>query len=303
MAGDQTGGAIGFVVLSGNLHLENFVGMSGSSHPGVGHESDQAFLKGAETALDLALGLGCGRHEMSDPQSAQGTLELALGVDAIIAGTGAEKAQSVGVDHLWDAVGLERLAKVQEVVPGRVGGDEAAREVQAGMVINGEQENLFGGGRPPLVNGAVVLPEFADGRATEAPVNTLLLWRGDDKMREVALDVSLGGGAGTFESAKAFHLIADKLVVGRVLKGQELLEEGMDPRGPEATAVPATCFGPVGLAVAKPVGSQPVQPGPADTELCGGALGIQQARVEVFEGSEDELRWQAVEYLFLFKNA
>jgi hypothetical protein len=148
-----------------------------------------------------------------------------------------------------------------------------------------------------------MLPEFTDRRATEAPVNPLLPGRDEDKMREVALDVSLGSGAGAFKAAKAFHLVANKLIIGRVLKRQELTKEGMDPRRPETSAVTATCSRLIGLTVAKPAGSQPIEPGPANPELRGSTSCIQQPRVEVFEGSLDELWWQAMENLLLFKSS
>ena len=138
-AWNQTRGAIGFVVLSGNLHLEDFVGMAGILDLGVCHQSDQASLKSTEAALDFPLGLGSWCDQVRDPKSAQSTLKLALGIDAVIAGTGAEEAQSVGVDYLRDAMGLEGLTEVQEVIPGRVGGDEASSEIEAGMIIDGEQ--------------------------------------------------------------------------------------------------------------------------------------------------------------------
>ena len=44
------------------------------------------------------------------------------------------------------------------------------------MIIDGEQERLFAGGWP-LVDGAVVLPEFADGGAAEPAIDTLLSGR------------------------------------------------------------------------------------------------------------------------------
>ena len=148
-----------------------------------------------------------------------------------------------------------------------------------------------------------MLPEFTDRRATEAPVNPLLLGRGEHEMREVALDVSLSSGAGAFEPAKAFHLVADELIIGRVLKKQELTNEGMDRRRPETSSVTPTCSRLIGLTVAKPAGSQPIEPGPADPELSGSTSCIQQPRVKVFEGSLDKLWWQAMENLLLFKRS
>lgn len=55
-------------------------------------------------------------------------------VGAVISGTWSEEAQSVGVDDLGNAVGLDGFAEVEEVVPSRVGGDETAGLVEAGVV-------------------------------------------------------------------------------------------------------------------------------------------------------------------------
>ena len=137
----------------------------------MGEESHQAALEGAEAAFDLALGLRGGRHEMCHAEPAQGALELAFGGAIVVAGTGPEEAQAVGVDDLGQAPGLEGFPEMSEVVPGRVRLDEAAREVEAGMVVDGEQEGLLGGGRPSLVDGAVVLPELADAGATEGAID------------------------------------------------------------------------------------------------------------------------------------
>ena len=120
-------------------------------------------LEGAKAAFDLALGLRGGCHEMGHAEPAPGALEFAFGIAVIVAGTGAEEAQAVGVIDLGQAPGFEGLAEVLAVVPGRVRFDEAAGEVEAGMVIDGAQEGRLGGGRPPRVDGTVVLPKFAAG--------------------------------------------------------------------------------------------------------------------------------------------
>ena len=75
---------------------------------------------------------------MCHPEPAEGTLELAFRIAVIVAGAGPEKAQAVGVNDLGQTPSLEGLPEVLEVVPSRVRCDEAAREVEAGMVIDGE---------------------------------------------------------------------------------------------------------------------------------------------------------------------
>jgi len=95
------------------------------------HEGDEPFLESAEASFNLAFGLGRGRHEMGDLQGAQSALELALRVAVIVAGTRAEKAQSVGIDDLWQAVAFECVAKVQEVVPCGIALNEASRHAES----------------------------------------------------------------------------------------------------------------------------------------------------------------------------
>ena len=75
---------------------------------------------------------------MGDAEGAQGALELAAGVEVVVGGAGSEEAQGVGVDGKGDAVALEGFAEVLEVGPGGVAGDEAAGDVEAGVVVEGE---------------------------------------------------------------------------------------------------------------------------------------------------------------------
>ena len=87
-------------------------------------------------------------------------------------------------------MGFKERAEVAEVVPGGVGGDEGARKVEPGVIVNGEQQGLLGGGRPPLVDGTVMLPEFADVGAAEAPVGPRLARAGGHQVGKVCLDVA-----------------------------------------------------------------------------------------------------------------
>ena len=106
----------------------------------MGEEGDEAFLEGAETAFDFAFGLRGWGHEVGDAEGAQGALELAAGVEVVevvVGGAGSEEAQGVGVDGKGDAVALEGFAEVLEVGPSGVAGDEAAGDVEAGVVVDG----------------------------------------------------------------------------------------------------------------------------------------------------------------------
>ena len=207
------------------------------------------FLEGAETALDFAFGLGCGSDQMGDAQSpppgpepaeGQGALELALGISVIVTGTGTKEAQPIGVNGQRNAVGFEGAAEMGEVVPGGLRGDETAGDVEAGVVIDGEQEKLFGRGRPPLVNGTVVLPEIADLRAAETPVGAeFSRWR-DEEVGEVDFEASLDAGTRALEAAEPLHFIAHELKVGRILERQKAFEKSVDRLRPGPAVGTAT---------------------------------------------------------------
>jgi len=126
----------------------------------IGEECHQAFLQGAEAALDLALGLRAGGDQMGDAECGKGALELGAGIPVIGHGVMAEEAQTVSVDHYGQAVLEKEAAKMLEMIPGGVGGDKDRAQEFAGMIIDGEQQGLLVRGGPPLVDGGVVLPEF-----------------------------------------------------------------------------------------------------------------------------------------------
>ena len=72
-----------------------------------------------------------------------------------------------------------------EVIPSGVALDEATRDKQTRTVIDGEQQGLFVRSRPPLVNRAVMLPEFSNVGAAETPVRALLGGRRGNQVGEV----------------------------------------------------------------------------------------------------------------------
>jgi len=115
--GNFAEGAVDGAVLAGDLHLEDVIGLSPGLGAGVSEQSYKAALEGAEAAFDFALGLRGGRDEVSHAEPAQGALELAFGIAVIVARTGAEEAQAVGVNDLGQAPCLEGFAEVLEVVP------------------------------------------------------------------------------------------------------------------------------------------------------------------------------------------
>lgn len=134
---DPGGAALLCSVLADDFHLKNLVGVLVGCGFGVSQECYDPVLKGTEAAFDFAFGLGRGRDEVGYAKPAQGTLELAFGIAMVSAGTWAEEAQAVRVDGFRQAVGFKRATEVLEVIPGGLGGNESARDVATGVIIDG----------------------------------------------------------------------------------------------------------------------------------------------------------------------
>ena len=99
---------------------------------------------------------------MGHAKGGEGALELGARIAVIRHRIVAEEAQTVGIDGQRKMVPEKESAKVLEVVPRCVGGDEDGTQKLARMVIHGEQQGLLFSGRPPLVDGGIVLPQFID---------------------------------------------------------------------------------------------------------------------------------------------
>ena len=282
------------------FHLEEFVGVLGGGDFGVGQEGDDAALDGAEAAFDFAFCLRGGCDEMGDAEGPEGALKFALWVAAVAAGAWAEKAECVGVDGLGDAVFFKGGAEVAEVVPGGVGRDETGGDVDAGMVIDGEQEDLLLRSGPPWVNGTVVLPELADVSPAKTAVSANAGRGSREEMGKVCFEKSLHAGAGTDKAQKTLQLIGHELKIGRAGQRHKLRKKGEDIVGPEATMSTATGLGSERIPPAQPGGAQLVEPGFGDAELRGSRGRVEAASIEIAENAADKLGWKAVEKLLLF---
>ena len=199
----------------------------------------------------------------------------------------AEEGQTIGVDGQWSAVGGEGAAKVLEVVPGGIGGDEDASDQHAGMVIDREEEGLLVLCGPPLVNGGIVLPEFAYLGALPATAGFGERRRRVDQQGEVRAGVGRDGFAGALEGEASRQFIGDELVIGRSLEGQEGLEELLHVVGPVGAMVAAGELEAEGGRVLQPGGAQAEEMGAADVEQLRGGVGVEVALVEGVEGSAE----------------
>ena len=226
---------------------------------------------------------------MRDVERPQGTLELAARVGVMIAGAWPEQTQGVGIDRLGQAVTLEGLAEMLEVIPGGVSLDEAAGDKQTLAVINGKQQGLFVRGRPPLVDRTVMLPEFADVGAAEAPVGALFGCGRGNQMGKVGFDVGFDAGAGSLEVAKPLHFVGDELIVGRALHGQEALEEFEDRRRPLLTPVSSAGCGLIAGLVLEVVRSELIETRATHSQARGGTKCVECAGVEILEKAADKV--------------
>lgn len=186
---------------------------------------------------------------------------------------------------------FESTAKVAEVIPCCIGSDKAAGNIEAGMVIDGEQKDLFGGGGPPLVDGTVVLIKLADACAAEAAVGAIFSSDGRHEVREVSFDMNLDARSRPLEVAEAMKFVCHELVVGRVLQGQEVLKECPDVFGPNAAMSAAAGFGLVGFPAAQIVAAQFIEAGFADAQMAGGRGCVDESVIEIGKDAEDKAGW------------
>jgi hypothetical protein len=164
----QTGGAADGGILVGDLAIQHDLSGGVIAHAFIGQERHQALLQGAKAAFDFALGLRARSDQMGHAQGGEGALELGTGIAVIGHGIVAKEAQAVGIDDQRQGVLEKELAKMLEMIPRGIGGDKDRAQEFSGMVIHGQQQGLFGAGRPPRVDGGVVLPEFAQPGAFPA---------------------------------------------------------------------------------------------------------------------------------------
>jgi len=169
------------------------------------------------------------------------------------------------------------------------------------MVVDGEEEGLLLVGRPPRVDGGVVLPEFADAGALPAPLGFGDRKRRQDEVGEVGARVGGDGFPIPVEGEAFGELVGDELEIRRALEGQEGPEEGSDLRGPTLVVIATGDAQGEAWSVVEPREADPEEMRPTDTEKFAGAGGIKRSAVKRPEGLANELRGEALgELLLLF---
>ena len=223
--GTVTGGAADGVILAGHLAVQHDLSGRVIADLFISQERDQAILQRAKTAFDLTFGLRARGDQMGHPQGGEGALKLGTGIPIIGHGIMAKKAQAVGVDDQGQAVLLEEAAKMLEVIPGGIGGDKDRAQEFSRMIIDGQEQSLLGGGRPPLVDGGIVLPEFTQPSPFPAPAGLGAWFWLADQVGEMRSDKGGDRLPMALETEAKRQFIGRQLKVGRLLQRDKSLEE------------------------------------------------------------------------------
>ena len=299
----ETGGAADGPILAGQFADEQFLSRGIVGDFLVGQEGEEAFLESAETAFDLTLGLRAGGDQMGDAERGEGTLELGARIQAIARGHMAEQGQAIGVDRQGPTVDGKGRAKVLEVVPGGIGGDEDSPHQFAGVIVHRQEEGLLVLGGPPLVDGRIMLPEFAHLGALPSSPHLWGPGRGADEQWETSAGVSGNGLAVALEGKASRQFVGDELVIGRSLEGQESLEELLHVFRPIDTMVAPGEVKAESARVLKPGGAQAEEMGAAEIQKLRGGADVERALVESVQGLQKERQGDALEKLVFFKGA
>ena len=178
--GTVTGGAADGVILAGHLAVQHDLSGRVIADLFISQERDQAILQRAKTAFDLTFGLRARGDQMGHSQGGEGALKLGTGIPII---------------------GHGIMAK------------EFSR-----MIIDGQEQSLLGGGRPPLVDGGIVLPEFTQPSPFPAPAGLGAWFWLADQVGEMRSDKGGDRLPMALETEAKRQFIGRQLKVGRLLQ-------------------------------------------------------------------------------------
>jgi hypothetical protein len=203
----------------------------------VSQERHQALLQGSKATFDFAFGLRAGSDQMGYPQGGEGALKLGTGITVIGHGIMAKEAEPVGVYDQGQVVLEKKTAKMLEMIPRRIGGDKDPAQEFSRMIIDGQQQGLFVGAWPPLVDGGIVLPEFIEAGAFPAAAGFGARFGPADEVGKMGSDKGGDRLTMALETEAGGQLIRHQLKVGRFLQRDKILKElagGRWPIGPVA---------------------------------------------------------------------
>ena len=285
-------------ILVGDLAVQDDLSGGVIADVFVSQERDQALLEGAKAAFDFAFGLRTGGDEMGYAQGGEGALELRTGIAVIGHGIVAKEAEPIGVHDQRQVVLEKEPAEMLEMIPRRIGRNKDRAQKFSGMIVDGQEQGLLGGGRPPLVDGGVVLPEFAEAGALPAAAGFGARLRLADEVGKVCSDKSGDGLTMALETEADFQFIGYELKVRRFLQRDKIFEELARGRWPiwpvAATGEPDAELG----AVLEPAGAESIKVCAADLEVVGGFHAVDLPVVKLLEEVLEKGVGQAFGQLF-----
>ena len=175
-----------------------------------------------------------------------------------------------------------------EMIPRRIRGDKDRAQKFSGMIIDGQEQGLLFGCRPPLMEGGIVLPEFAQTGAFPAAAGFgARLWLADE-VGEMRSDKSGDRLTMALETEADFQFIGHQLKVGRFLQRDKIFEELAGLRWP---IWPVAATGELGAelrAILEPARAEPVKVRAADLEMVGGIRAVDLPVVKLLEDVEEK---------------
>lgn len=250
--GAQAGGAADGGILVGDLAIQYALRSRVIADVFISQERYQALLEGSKTAFDLAFGLGAGGDQMGHSQGGEGALKLRAGVTIVGHGIMAKEAQAIGVDDQGQGVVEKEPAKVLEMIPGGIGGDKDRAQEFSRVIIDGQEQGLLVGGRPPLMDGGIVLPEFAQAGPLPAAAGFGARFGLAEEIGEMGSHKGRHRLPMALEAEAQGQFIGRQLKVGRFLQRDKRFEEPGNLRRPIGPVVAPGELGAERRAVLQP---------------------------------------------------
>ena len=296
--GAEARGAADRGILMGELAIQDDLSRRVIADVFVSQERDEALLQGAEATFDLTFGLRAGCDQVGHTQGGEGALELGTGIPIIRHGIMAKEAEAVGVDDQRQIVLEQEPAKMLEMIPRGIGGDKGRAQEFSGMIIDGQQQSLFGGAWPPLVDRRIVLPKLAEAGTFPSAAGLGARLRLTDEVGEMGADKGGDGLTMALETETQGQFIRHQLEVGRFLQRDKILKELAGFRWP---IWPVTTTGELGAELGtllQPASPEPVKVCLTDLEVLGGFCAVDLPVVKLLEEVLEKGAGQAFGQLF-----
>lgn len=239
-----------------------------------------------------------GGDQMGHAQGGEGALEFRTGIAIIGHGIMPEKAEAIGIDDQRQVVRQKEAAEMFEMIPGRIGGNKDRAQKFSRMIIDGQEQGLLGVGWPPLVDGGIVLPEFAQTGAFPAAAGFGARFGLADEVGEMGSDKGGDRLPMALETEAAGQFIGRELKVGRFLQRDKLFEELAGLGRPIRPVAAAGEMGAELRSVLEPAGAQSIKVRAADLEMERSLRAVDLAVVKLLKDVLEKGVGQAFSQLF-----